>query len=68
MSRYAPNYGPLQYNYSGTQNNGQIAQMKDYLSGETVTYGYDALKRLTSAGSVLISVEFTGGVDAGVYV
>jgi YD repeat-containing protein len=32
-------------------NNGQISQVVDSVSGETVTYQYDALKRLTSASS-----------------
>ena len=41
----------IQYVYSGTQNNGQITQAIDALSGETITYQYDALKRLTSASS-----------------
>ncbi|MBL8232217.1 MAG: hypothetical protein JNL98_27225 [Bryobacterales bacterium] len=39
----------LEYRFSPTQNNGQITQMKNYLSGEEVTYGYDELKRLVSA-------------------
>ena len=45
--------GSLQYVYPAAQNNGQIAQMVDSLSGETVTYQYDALKRLVSACSSL---------------
>ena len=36
----------IQYTYSATANNGQITQMTD-ISGETVSYTYDALKRLT---------------------
>ena len=43
--------GGVTYYYSGTQNNGQITQMVDSLSGETVSYQYDALKRLTTAAS-----------------
>src|SRR6202030_2873584 len=43
--------GSIQYNYSATQNNGQIAGVVDSLSGETIGYQYDALKRLTSASS-----------------
>jgi RHS repeat-associated protein len=42
----------IQYVYSATQNNGQITQAIDGLSGETITYQYDALKRLVSAASV----------------
>ena len=45
--------GSISYVYSGTQNNGQITQVVDSLSGETITYQYDALKRLTSACSSL---------------
>ena len=41
----------LAYTYSGTQNNGQITQMTD-ISGETVSYAYDALKRLTGATAI----------------
>ena len=43
--------GTVQYTYSATQNNGQITQVSDSLSGETVTYQYDSLKRLVSATS-----------------
>jgi RHS repeat-associated protein len=41
----------LQYNYSATQNNGQITQSVDSLSGETVDYAYDSLNRLISAAT-----------------
>ena len=41
----------LQYTYSPTQNNGQITQVTDSISGETVSYQYDSLKRLASASS-----------------
>ena len=47
--------GGIQYNYSATQNNGQITQAVDALSGETIAYQYDALKRLTSASSAPIN-------------
>jgi YD repeat-containing protein len=43
--------GTLQYTYSATQNNGQITQGTDGLTGETTVYQYDALKRLTSASN-----------------
>jgi hypothetical protein len=39
----------MTYNYSTTQNNGQISSSVDAITGETVTYQYDALKRLRSA-------------------
>ena len=45
----------LTYGYSGTNNNGQITTMTDTLSGETVSYTYDALKRLTDASASPIS-------------
>jgi RHS repeat-associated protein len=38
-----------EYRYSATQNNGQITQVKDWVTGEEVTYQYDSLKRLISA-------------------
>jgi RHS repeat-associated protein len=41
----------ITYTYSATQNNGQITHLTDTISGETITYQYDALKRLTSASS-----------------
>jgi len=39
------------YNYSATANNGQITSMTNNVSGETVTYAYDALKRLIGAST-----------------
>ena len=46
-----PVLGMIQYGYSATQNNGQITQAVDNVSGETIAYQYDALRRLTSAAS-----------------
>lgn len=48
-----PSYpsGSIQYTYSATQNNGQITQAVDSVSGETISYQYDSLKRLISASS-----------------
>jgi RHS repeat-associated protein len=43
--------GGVGYTWSSTQNNGQITQAVDTISGETITYIYDALKRLTAASS-----------------
>jgi RHS repeat-associated protein len=43
--------GTLSYTFSATQNNGQITQATDGLTGETTVYQYDALKRLTSASN-----------------
>ena len=44
----------MQYNYSPTLNNGRITSSNDYVTGENVTYTYDALNRLAgaSAGSM----------------
>jgi RHS repeat-associated protein len=39
----------FEYRFSATQNNGQLWQMKDWVTGEEVTYAYDALQRLSSA-------------------
>ncbi len=39
------------YNYSATQNNGQIVSQNDVISGETITNQYDTLKRLISASA-----------------
>ena len=47
--------GSIEYTYSTTQNNGQITQAVDAVSGETIAYEYDALKRLTSATATPIS-------------
>jgi RHS repeat-associated protein len=41
----------LKYNYSATQNNGQITSQQDVISGETITYQYDTLRRLTQASA-----------------
>ena len=39
----------FEYRFSSTQNNGKLYQMKDWVTGEEVTYAYDALLRLSSA-------------------
>ena len=44
-----PNYMDMTYNYSSTQNNGRITSSVDAVTGENVTYGYDAWNRLTTA-------------------
>jgi RHS repeat-associated protein len=43
--------GGMQYSYSATQNNGQITQAVDTISGEAISYQYDLLKRLVSASA-----------------
>ena len=50
--------GGEQYNYSPTANNGQITNMVDTIRGETVTYQYDVLKRLTSASTASWAQNF----------
>jgi YD repeat-containing protein len=39
----------MEYRYTAGQNNGRISQSKDWVTGEEVTYQYDALNRLSSA-------------------
>ena len=48
----------ISYNFP-TQNNGQISSQTDNLSGEQITYQYDALKRLYSASASAWSQTFT---------
>jgi RHS repeat-associated protein len=43
--------GGFTYTYSATENNGQITQVNDAMSGETIVYNYDSLKRLIAAGA-----------------
>jgi RHS repeat-associated protein len=38
-----------EYRYAAGQNNGRIRQMKDWISGEEVSYAYDSLNRLMQA-------------------
>ena len=45
------NYLYMQYIYSATQNNGQISQSIDSVSGETINYTYDSLNRLITAAT-----------------
>ena len=42
------------YNYSATQNNGQIVSQQDVVSGETTSYQYDSLKRMVQASGQAI--------------
>ena len=48
----------ISYNFA-SQNNGQISSQTDNLSGEQITYQYDALKRLYSASTSAWSQTFT---------
>ena len=41
----------MQYNYTAGANNGRITSSVDWIAGETVNYGYDALNRLASASA-----------------
>ena len=41
----------ISYNYPATGNNGKIVSQTDDVSGETVTYAYDALNRLAAAAT-----------------
>jgi len=44
-----PSVLDIQYVYPATNNNGKISSQTDVLSGEQITYTYDALNRLASA-------------------
>ncbi len=46
-----PNSLWITYNYPSTGNNGKISTQTDNVSGETVTYTYDALNRLATAAN-----------------
>jgi YD repeat-containing protein len=49
----------MTYNYSSSHNNGQITSSADAISGETITYKYDALKRLASASGASWGETYT---------
>ena len=56
MTQIRSNYGGtdslnMQYVYSATQNNGQISQSIDSVSGETIDYTYDSLNRLITSAT-----------------
>ena len=44
--------GGFAYTYSATADNGQIQHVNDTMSGETIVYTYDSLRRLTQAASM----------------
>jgi RHS repeat-associated protein len=50
----------MTYNFSATQNNGRIVSSADGVTGENVSYTYDALNRLIAAATT-----GTGGVQWG---
>ena len=50
-SVYFNGSGAWGYEYVGGQNNGQISVLHDYAAGQTISYGYDSLKRLTTASA-----------------
>jgi RHS repeat-associated protein len=52
--------GSMAYTYSATQNNGQITQVTDTVSGETISYEYGGLKRLILA----VATPVGGGAPA----
>ena len=39
----------MEYTYQGGANNGHIAKLRDWVSGEEVSYTYDTLNRLITA-------------------
>jgi hypothetical protein len=46
-----PNVLSITYTYPSTGNNGKISSQTDNISGEQVSYTYDALNRLATAGT-----------------
>jgi RHS repeat-associated protein len=48
----APGTMDVEYRYTAGQNNGRIASVKDYITGEDVSYQYDSLNRLVHAETV----------------
>jgi len=53
-----PGYLNMTYNYVPGQNNGRIASSGDGIMGESVSYTYDALNRLTAASSGAWSEQY----------
>ncbi|MDQ6758986.1 MAG: hypothetical protein M3Z32_03840 [Acidobacteriota bacterium] len=53
----------IQYTYTAGANNGKIASQTDVMSGETLSYAYDALNRLISANSTFAGQSQTLGYD-----
>ncbi|MBL8177792.1 MAG: hypothetical protein JNK48_24150 [Bryobacterales bacterium] len=53
----------LEYRYSATANNGQITQMKNWMTGEEVNYSYDAVGRLTAAATTGVEWGLTFTYD-----
>ena len=51
-------YMNMTYNYPATGNNGRIAGSVDAVAGETTTYSYDGVSRLTGASNSLWSATY----------
>jgi RHS repeat-associated protein len=49
----------LNYNYSGTTNNGRIGSQYNSMTGETVSYSYDPLNRLSAASGAGWGTSYT---------
>jgi len=47
----APSHYDVQYGFSATQNNGKVGSTYDSVTGETVSYTYDSLNRLSTANA-----------------
>jgi RHS repeat-associated protein len=58
-SQSLPWYLNMTYNYSPTANNGRITSSVDGMTGESTTYTYDALNRLTAASNSLWNQTYT---------
>jgi RHS repeat-associated protein len=59
MTSIAASGMSMTYNYSSTNNNGQITSSKNNVTNETVTYQYDALKRLVEADGLKWGETYT---------
>jgi YD repeat-containing protein len=57
-SQSIPGYMNMTYTYSATQNNGRITGSVDSVTGESTTYSYDALNRLSGASNGLWSASY----------
>jgi len=59
ISQSVPDSLNMTYNYSATQNNGRIVSSVDGMTGESTSYTYDALNRLTAASNSLWNQSYT---------
>jgi RHS repeat-associated protein len=58
-SQVVPGYLNMTYNYSPSGNNGRITSSVDGVTGESTTYSYDTLNRLSTASNGLWSESYS---------